>query len=302
MDRIPTLLVCGFLDSGKTTYINQGLKQANNNSKILVILTELGEEELDTSNNVVTEFVEYSEDFNRYFLKELVEKHNPDKVIIEANGMWQMQTVQPGLPNNLKLIEMVTLVDANTFDQYSKNFNSLMYEKIRLANTVIFTKVNDDLAKELRKKNVRLINNTTELFLDYGDHLEQYDDGTLRNENFKKEEIFVEDDEYGYWFSDFTSDPSYYLNKTITLRGSLVKLKELSDNQFVIGRSGMVCCANDMVFLAMMCNGHTDIKENSWIEVKGKLVTNPINPNVSPYCIEVISVEQKPEIADPIVY
>ena len=89
-------LMTGFLDSGKTQFLNFTLSQDyfQIDGKTLLILCEEGEEEYDPREllkyGVVIETVEDKEDLTEEWLEEMNKKHKPERVVIEYNGMWQV--------------------------------------------------------------------------------------------------------------------------------------------------------------------------------------------------------------------
>lgn len=90
MDSINVTFVLGFLEAGKTTYINQLLSTIDLQEKVLVIQCEEGEWEIGDYPNVVVETMEHSGDFIKPFLNDFAAKHQPNQIIIEVNGFWQL--------------------------------------------------------------------------------------------------------------------------------------------------------------------------------------------------------------------
>ena len=86
-------LMTGFLDSGKTGFLKFTLKQDyfQIDGKTLLILCEDGEDEYDAMEmlryGVVIERLEDREELTEEYLAELDRKHEPDRVVIEYNGM-----------------------------------------------------------------------------------------------------------------------------------------------------------------------------------------------------------------------
>ena len=96
MDEItvPIYLITGFLESGKTSFLSFTLQQDyfRTEGKTLLILCEEGEEEYDeealAKDNVVAEVIEKEEDFTPERLQALDIIHQPERVVMEYNGMW----------------------------------------------------------------------------------------------------------------------------------------------------------------------------------------------------------------------
>ena len=99
MERLPVYIFTGFLEGGKTTIIQESLNDQNFNSgeKTLLLLCEEGIEELDPSafwgKNVNVQIIENESDLTREYLLELTKGKKIDRIIVEYNGMWLLQTL-----------------------------------------------------------------------------------------------------------------------------------------------------------------------------------------------------------------
>ena len=111
---IPVYLVAGFLDSGKTSFINGILEDGfAREDKTLLICCEEGDEEYEKKalDNVTVVTVDDEEELTLAFCKELEKKHHPKQVLIEYNGMWQMEKLyREVLPANWVLYQIMTFV------------------------------------------------------------------------------------------------------------------------------------------------------------------------------------------------
>ena len=94
--EVMVYLMTGFLDSGKTQFLKFTLEQDyfQIDGKTLLILCEEGEEEYHPQEmlkyGVVIETVEDQEDLTEEWLEEMNRKHQPERVVIEYNGMWKV--------------------------------------------------------------------------------------------------------------------------------------------------------------------------------------------------------------------
>ena len=141
---IPVYLIAGFLDAGKTNFINGVLEDGfAREDRTLLICCEEGEESYypNVLSNVFTTTVEDFEDLSVEFFKKLEKQYKPQQVIIEYNGMWNIEKLyRQCLPANWILYQIMTLVDASTFEMYTKNMGQLMMEKIMSADLLIFNR------------------------------------------------------------------------------------------------------------------------------------------------------------------
>ena len=143
-------LMTGFLDSGKTGFLKFTLKQDyfQIDGKTLLILCEDGEDEYDAMEmlryGVVIERLEDREELTEEYLAELDRKHEPDRVVIEYNGMWKVSDFENmKLPKGWGIEQKITTVDASTFQTYLTNLKPLFVEMVRGAEMVLFNRCED---------------------------------------------------------------------------------------------------------------------------------------------------------------
>ena len=88
---IPVYLFAGFLDGGKTSFINGILRDGFAwENRTLLICCEEGAEEYDSKalRNVTVVNVGEEADLTRDFLKQCEKKYKPRQVMVEFDGMW----------------------------------------------------------------------------------------------------------------------------------------------------------------------------------------------------------------------
>lgn len=140
----PVYIINGFLESGKTEFINYTLAQPyfQVRGKTLLLLCEEGEIEYDekllAESRTILELIEEESDFNSAHLIELEKKHKPERIIIEYNGMWNYKNMK--LPWHWKIEQQVTTIDASTFPMYFTNMKSLLAEMLRKSELIIFNR------------------------------------------------------------------------------------------------------------------------------------------------------------------
>lgn len=256
--EIPVYLFAGFLDSGKTSFINGILEDGfAREEKTLLLCCEEGVEEYHPSvlRNVTVVTLE-EEQLNAKFLKELEQKHKPGQVIIEYNGMWPMEPLfRDALPDNWLLYQVVTQVEAATFEVYAKNMGQLMMEKLAGADMIVFNRCTEELRAALRKRNLKMVNRRADIFLDNVDGTsEDYFDGTEIPFDLSAELIEIPDDDYGVFYVDVTDHPERYMGKQIRAKVLLCKVDKYP-GELIPGRFAMVCCSEDITFLGMACRG-----------------------------------------------
>ena len=106
MEEIPVYLFTGFLDAGKTKFIQETLEDArfNNGESTLLLLCEEGEEEYDPSTfsgpNVFIEQIADQSELKPANLERLQKKHAAERVIVEYNGMWMLDELYQNMPES----------------------------------------------------------------------------------------------------------------------------------------------------------------------------------------------------------
>ena len=144
MADIPVYLIAGFLDGGKTDFINGILEDGfAREDKTLLICCEEGELEYEQKalDNVTVVTVDEETALTCSQCKEWEKQYKPKQVLIEYNGMWSMERLyREVLPANWVLYQVMTFVDANTFETYAKNMGQIMMEKITNADLLVFNR------------------------------------------------------------------------------------------------------------------------------------------------------------------
>ena len=105
MKEVPVYLFTGFLGSEKTTFIQDAMEGEDFNSnedRTLLLLCEEGEIELHPAKfygpNVFIETVEQESDLTPEHLDELLKKHQAERVVVEYNGMWGLDSFYQNMP------------------------------------------------------------------------------------------------------------------------------------------------------------------------------------------------------------
>lgn len=275
--RIPVYMLNGFLESGKTEFIKYTIAQPYFQSKktTLLILCEEGEieyeEELLKKTRTVIELIEEEEDFNIENLEKLVEKHNPGRIIIEYNGMWDHKNLY--LPDCFSVEQQITTIDASTFPIFYTNMKSMVAEMVRKSEMIIFNRC--DGIKELSsyKRNVKAVNPQAEIiFEDSQGEINEIMEEELPYD-LKAEVIELDNNGYGIWYLDMMDHPERYIGKKIQFVAMVLRPSDFPDGYFVPGRMVMTCCADDMAFLGYACqfDGAKDLAEKSWVRVTAEV-------------------------------
>lgn len=282
MAEIPVYFFTGFMDSGKTTLIQETLFEngfAEDDDRILIIACEDGDIEYDTEKlktiNASVAMVESEADFNTEHLQEIADEYRPDAVFIEYNGTWGVGDVyEMELPRNWVIVQSLATVDATTFEMYMANMRPMMMEQFFRAEVVIINRCDDDTPKSKFRGNIKAVNRPAQIVYERAD-------GTIddREEelpfDINADVIEISDADYALWFMDCMENPKKYDGKTVHFLGLVYNPKDgkLKRGVIVPGRFAMTCCIEDITFLGMMCKTAMENtpEHRSWIDLTARI-------------------------------
>lgn len=274
---IPVYLVTGFLDAGKTDFINGILEDGfARKERTLLLCCEEGELEYNPKvlDNVTVLSVSDQESLTCSFLKQCEKQYKPKQVLIEYNGMWEMERLyRDVLPANWVLYQIMTFVEAGTFELYVKNMGQLMMEKITNTDMLVFNRCDAELRASLRKRNLRMVNRRADIYLENADGTsEDYLTGDEAPFDLSAEIVDIPDDDFGVWYVDVMDHPERYAGKTVRMKLVMCHSKKFP-GVACPGRFAMVCCEKDVTFLGLIAKGEAlDQYENrDWISVTAKM-------------------------------
>ena len=182
MPEIPVYLFTGFLEAGKTKFIQETLQDPRFNSTehTLLLLCEEGVEEYEpakfSGKHVNIAVIEEESDLTEAHLSDLIRKYPADRVVIEYNGMWKLDTLYQNLPENWAVYQEIMLADAGTFLAYNSNMRSLVVDKLKTCEMVAFNRFDPLMDKMEFHKIVRGISRRTEIAYETVDGAVSYDD------------------------------------------------------------------------------------------------------------------------------
>lgn len=273
-------LMTGFLDSGKTQFLKFTLAQDyfQIEGKTLLILCEEGEEEYNPGEmlkyGVVIEQVEDQEDLTEEWLQKMQEKHQPERVIVEYNGMWKVSDFESlKLPKGWGIEQKLTTVDASTFQAYLTNLKPLFVEMVRGAELVLFNRCEDRKPLPGYRRSVKVVSPQAEvIFEDEEGEIENIFDDDVPYD-LKAPVIEIRREDYGIWYVDMMENPDRYDKKVIEFTAKVLKPKAFPSKVFLPGRMAMTCCADDTTFLGYVCKSAyaPKLKAGQWVKIRAKV-------------------------------
>nr|MCR4999942.1 GTPase [Lachnospiraceae bacterium] len=284
MQEVPVYVFYGFMDSGKTTLVQETLFQndfANDISSFLVLRCEDGDEEYDVAKleslggHLIS--IDKEEDFTADYLKKLDEEYHPEAVFIEYNGTWEVAPLyEMDGPEAWTIIQALCTVDATTFEMYMQNMRVMMSEQMFKADVVIFNRCDDNTPRAKFRANVKSVNRRAQIVYERAD-------GTIDDRedempfDINASEIEISDADYALWFMDCMDHPKKYDGKVVSFLALVYNPTEgkgkLKPGVFVPGRFAMTCCVEDVQFLGMktLYKDAAKIEHKSWIHIKAQV-------------------------------
>lgn len=333
---IPVFLINGFLDSGKTTFIQYTMQQEyfQTEGNTLLLLCEEGEKEYDpielAKYHTTPVYMQDIRDFQEEKLQKLVKEYQPERILIEWNGMWNQDDLYDGpmseavlskeqnreakysvsMPKDWFLYQVITIVDGSTLKMYLSNMRSFLGQMLRRAELCIVNRC-DGLSSEdmvdYRRKLRAMGQNAMIMLEDKDGEIPQ---SALPEElpyDLSKDQIAISDNDYGTWFLDCMDNPERYLGKELSFTAMILKRKNMPEDEFIPGRMAMTCCAQDMSFLGFICKADkkriAPFQTRDWAKIKVKVALeereeyNGVGP-----VLHLQDIVRTGEIADPVSF
>ena len=277
----PVYLFLGFLESGKTKFIQETMEDPrfSNGEKTLLLVCEEGEEEYSTISFAMPECTELvviddKAQLTEEYLAELQLKYGAERVVVEYNGMWELGELFNAMPEGWMINQVMTFFDSNTFLSYNANMRQLVYDKIENAQLVVFNRFDDTMDKMNFHKVVRGISRRCDIVYEHTDGKADFDD--IEDPlpfDVNAPVIEIEDRDYAFFYRDLTEDLESYIGKTVKFRGLVATDKRLEPQDIVVGRHVMTCCEADIQYCGLACvlPEVMDLKTRDWIHVTAKV-------------------------------
>ena len=157
----PVYLFLGFLESGKTKFIQETLEDPRfaSNERTLLLVTEEGEEEYETikfskADNVDFVVLEDKSELTEENLTRLQLQYGAERVVIEYNGTWLLDDLFSAMPEGWMINQIMTFFDSRTFLNYNANMRQFTYDKIQNTQLVVFNRFDKSMDKIFAFRNL----------------------------------------------------------------------------------------------------------------------------------------------------
>ena len=279
MAQIPVYVFTGFLDSGKTKFIQETLEDPRFNAgeRTLLLVFEEGEEEYDFSayphQNVYLEILDQQEVTTKQ-LQTLAKKHKAQRVVAELNGMQLVGDLYSRFPEDWIVAQEVMFADSTTFMTYNANMRNLVMDKLVGGQMVVFNRLTPGQDTMPFHKLVRAANRRMDILYDYTDGTTAFDDVVDPLPfDINAPVIEVKDEDFALWYRDVNEEVAKYDGKTVKFKGQVAMLRRDKNNMFAPGRFVMTCCADDIQFCGIPCrfDRSKELTPRSWVMVEAKI-------------------------------
>lgn len=313
MQQIPVYVFTGFLDSGKTKFIQETLEDERFNAgeRTLLLVFEEGEEEFDISTyphkNVYIETLD-QQSVTTKDLQALAKKYRAQRVVAELNGMQLVGDLYTRFPEDWAVAQEVMFADSTTIMTYNANMRNLVMDKLMGAEMVVFNRLVPGQDYMALHKLARAASRRINILYDYTDgttEFDQVEDPLPFDINAPI--IYIEDDDYALWYRDATEEPQKYHGKTVSFKAQVAMLRRVKSGMFAPGRFVMTCCADDIQFCGIPCRYEDSKKLNSrdWVQVTAKVTAEKhtlYQGEIGPF-LNAITVERaKPASQDVVTF
>ena len=278
--EMPVYLFTGFLESGKTKFIQETLedKRFCNKEKTLLLVCEEGEEEYApeqfATDTVVIRVLEGQEQLTTENLTKWAQETKADRVVIEYNGMWLLDALYAAMPEGWVVYQEFMFADAGTFLSYNGNMRQLVYDKLKSCELVVFNRFKPDMDKMEFHKVVRAASRRADIAYESTDGKVVYDD--IEDPlpfDLNAPVIEIGDADFAEWYRDLGETPANYEGRTVRFKCRALKRSKMPANTFIVGRHVMTCCVEDIQFAALVCQWDEadTVQDDSWMILTAKL-------------------------------
>ena len=309
MQQIPVYSFTGFLDSGKTKFIQETLEDSrfNDGERTLLIVFEEGEEEYDFSTypakNVWLEVLDQQTVTTKQ-LSSLQKKYKAERIVMELNGMQQVGDIYMRFPEEWVVAQEVMFADSTTFMAFNNNMRNLVMDKLVGAQMVVFNRLTPGQDIMPFHKIARAASRRIDILYDYTDGTTQFDD--IEDPlpfDINSDVICINDQDFALWYRDVTEEPMKYEGKTVCFKAQVAMLRRQKEGMFAPGRFVMTCCVDDIEFCGIPCRYEKSksLDSRSWVMVTAKISAekHPLYKGETGPVLTALRVETGAEPADP---
>ena len=279
--EVPVYLFTGFLEAGKTSFIKETMQDPNFNDgkkQYLIITCEEGEVEFepgDFPQNVHFASFDDVQLLTPDRLNAAAKRAGADVVVVEYNGMWNVDAFYNALPQTWMVYQEIMIADSSTIISYNANMRQLVVDKLTSCEMVVFNRYKPEYDKMTLHKIVRGVSKRANIcYEDLEGEIEFDDIEDPLPYDINADVIEIKDQDFAIFYRDMTDEFAKYKGKAIRFKGIVALDSSLPKDSYAIGRHIMTCCADDIAYRGVVAKGMGSLKltTRDWVIVEGKIV------------------------------
>lgn len=278
--EVPVYIFTGFLEGGKTLFIQDTLedKRFNAGEKTLLLVCEEGVEEYDPSKfagrNVTIQVLEDESELNEEHLQKLINDCGAERVMVEYNGMWLLQNFYDSMPDGWLPYQNMLFFDGRSFLNYNANMRSLVVDKIKDCDVCVFNRLPEEFDTMELHKIVRGISRRTDILYEFANGRlfpDEIEDPLPFDINAPV--IEIGDRDFALFYRDLTEEKEKYKGKTVKFRGLAAVDKKFPDQTCALGRHIMTCCVEDIQYCALVSKlpDGLSVENSAWYQIEAEI-------------------------------
>ncbi len=277
--RTPVFVINGFLEAGKTQFIRFTMEQPyfQTEGKTLLLVCEEGEEEYTEDflrkAKAVAVYFESAEEMTPEQLSALQKEYEPERVLIEWNGMWMQNLLV--LPEEWYLNQQISIFDTSTMDLYLKNMKAFMGPMLRDTELIICNRADGIPEEKLGNYHIALkaMGPGAEIVFEGKDGEIRGDFSINLPYDLKDDFLEIRPEDYGIFYVDSMDRSERYDGKTVEFTAQVRKPLGAPADVFVPGRRMMTCCEADIQFCGFLCRyrGASSLMSGDWVKLRAKI-------------------------------
>ena len=312
-NQIPVFLINGFLDGGKTSFINFTISEEyfHIDENTLLLVCEEGEvsydEKILRKEHIIKRQITEESVLTKENLEKLTKEAKADRIVIEYNGMWDPAKLR--FPDNWVLYQQITIFDGTMLDMYLNNMKAMMGPMLRYTELVIINRcdsISEDTLQGWKRQLRPMLMQGADIVMEnkYG----EIPLDTIAEDlpfDVSGENVVIAPENFGIWFFDARDYPDRYKGKTVEFSACVMKDRSFAPGEFVPGRMAMTCCAADMTFIGFVAyyENIRRFKDGTFVHLKAKfdMAFRDEYEGEGPY-LKVVEIEPCEEIKDPVTF
>lgn len=277
--EVPVYLFLGFLDAGKTKFIQETFEDERFDSgeKTLLLVLEEGEEEYDPSRFRVKNFKIETLSVQEATVERLTQiayAYGAERVVVECNGMTPLNDFFEVMPDGWMIAQVMTFFDSSSFLTYNQNIRQLTFDKIQYADLVVFNRFKEEYDKEQFHKIVRGVSRRPDIVYEHMDGKAEYDEIVdPLPYDINADIVTIEDRDYAFFYRDLMENMSAYDGKVVSFKGLAATDKKLKSGTIVVGRHIMTCCEADITYSGLVVKHTSNLpfKTRDWVTLTARI-------------------------------